>query len=148
MLYPELRYLVFPEERNDERNDDMIQFNDKQHVLTTIFVFVLASISWFTYKLFVYSGTPAKYLLTALWHSITSWNDLLDLAIIISTLILGIGIIFVLKCTIELLDKVFIKLKNDLNKKDERIRELEAKIKSLEEVGVSTDQKANKISFQ
>lgn len=143
MFNPEFRYLLVQEERNGE----MMPFIDP-HVFGAIFVcgtngLVLGSIVWIAYKLFGYSGTAAKYFWTALWNSLTPGNEWLDLAIIISTLISGIVMMFALKGMGDVLDKGFTKLKNEINKKDERIRELEAKIASLEAVSTSAEPKIN-----
>lgn len=143
MFNPELRYVLVQEERNGE----MMPFIDP-HVFAAIFVcgtnvLVLGSLSWVTYKLFGYSGIAAKYIWTALWNSLTPGNEWLDLTLIISTLISGIVMFFALKGMGDVLDKGFTKLKNEINKKDERIRELEAKIASLEAVSTSAEPKIN-----
>ena len=106
------------------------------------FIFV-CSVVWLAYNLFDYYGAATNYILTALWNSLTPGNELLDLAIIMSTLISGIVMFFALKGMADILDKGFATLKNEINKKDEIIRELKAKIDSLEAVSTSSFQKDN-----
>lgn len=141
MFNPEFRYLLVQEERNGE----MMPFIDP-HVFSAIFIcgtngIVLCAIGWIVYKLFGYYGRTAKYLWVALWNSLTPGHEWFDLVLILSTLITGIVMFFALKGMGDVLDKGFIKLKHEINKKDERIRELEAKIASLEATRTSEDDK-------
>lgn len=143
MFNPELRYVLFQEVGNDE----MMQLIDP-NIFVAICVcgtngLLLGSIVWILYKILVYSGTAAKYIWLALWKSLTPGNEWLDLALIISTVISGIVMIYALNGMSEVLDRGFTKLKNEINKKDERIRELEAKIVSLEGINISGEKENN-----
>jgi hypothetical protein len=144
MFNPEFRYILVQEQHNGE----MLPLVPP-YVISALFVCItnlvsVCSVVWFVYKLFGYSGSAAKYIWTALWNSLTPGNELLDLAIIISTIISGIVMIFALKGMGDVLDNGFTKLKDEINKKDERIRELEAKIASLEAVSTSAEPNINK----
>ena len=143
MITPEFRYLLVQEEHIREM---MLIDSD---LFGGIFIcgtigLVLISIIWITNKLFSNSDTLAKYFWSALWDSLTPGNEWFDLTIIISTLIYGIVMMFALKCIYNCLDKGFTKLKNENNKKDDKIRELEFKIASLEAVSTSAEQNINK----
>jgi hypothetical protein len=132
MFTPEFRYLLVQE----ERNGDMMPLIDKQ-VFADIFVYCanflgLCSIGLIAYKLFGYSVTASKYVWTALWNSLTPGQQWLEIALIASSIVCATVMFLALKGMMEVLDNGFTKLKNEINKKDERIRELEAKISSLE----------------
>lgn len=144
MFNPELRYLLIQEERNGE----MLPLVPP-HVISALFVCItnlvsVCSLVWLAFKAFNYAGIGIRYVWTTLWNSLSPGNELLDLAIIILTLISGIVMIFALKGMGDVLDKGFTKLKNEINMKDEKIRELEAKMASLESVSTSEEPNINK----
>ena len=134
MFNPEFRYLFVQEENNGE----MIQFIDKDIIIITIFIcgtnfLAISTIFWMSYKLFGYSSLITKFIWTALWHSLTPGNQWLEIALLVSSIITACLMIIVIIGTEELIDKEFTKIKNTINKKDERIKELEDKLLSLEE---------------
>jgi len=144
MFNPEFRYLLIQEENNGE----MLPFVHP-YIISSLFVCItnlvrVCSIIWLAFKAFNFAGIGTKYVWTTLWNSLTPGNELLDMAIIILTLMSGIVMIFALKGVGDVLDKGFTKLKYEFNKKDERIRELEAKILSLEAVSTSAEPNINK----
>lgn len=105
--------------------------------IDNICLFVIHSLVGFggvmaLYKLLFYAGGISKYFWTALWNSLTPGNQWLDLAIIGTTIICGVVMVLAIKGMAEVLESGFIKLKNEIKKKDERIRELEAKLEDLE----------------
>ncbi len=132
MFNPEFRYLLVQEERNGE----IMPIIDN-HIIAAICVcgvnaVVACGALMAAYKLFLYAGGMSKYLWTALWNSLTPGNQWLDLAIIVSSLICSVVMVMAMRGMADVLDSGFIKLKNEIKKKDERIRELEAKLEELE----------------
>jgi len=132
MFNPEFRYLLDQE----ERNGDMMPMIGK-HIIAAICVcgmnaLVACGALLTAYKLFLYTGDMSKYLWTTLWNSLTPGNQWLDLAIIVTSIISGVVMVLAMKSMADVLDNGFIKLKNELKKKDEKIRELEAKLEELE----------------
>ena len=134
MFNPELRYLLVQEENDNE----MRPMLDMAHIISVICVCSMNALLFVcgavvvVYELFKYSNFITKYLWKALWNSLTPGNQWLDIAIILSSIISGVVIVLAMKCMTDLLDNGFRKLKNEINKKDERIRELEAKLEELE----------------
>ena len=132
MFNPEFRYLLVQE----ERNGDMMPIIDK-HIVAAICVcgmnaLVVCGALMAAYKLFLYTGDMSKYLWSALWNSLTPGNQWLDLAFIVTSIISGVVMVMSMKGIADVLDNGITKLKNELKKKDERIRELEAKLEDLE----------------
>jgi hypothetical protein len=134
MFNPEFRYLLVQE----ERNGNMMPIIDK-HIVAAICVcgmnaLVVCGALMAAYKLFLYTGDMSKYLWSALWNSLTPGNQWLDLAIIVTSIISGVVMVMSMKGIADVLDNGITKLKNELKKKDERIRELEAKLETKLEV--------------
>jgi|688.fasta_scaffold485223_1 hypothetical protein len=139
MFNPEFRYLLVQEEPNDE----FMPIIDN-HIIAAICVcgvnaVVACGALMAAYKLFLYAGGMSKYLWTALWNSLTPGNQWLDLAIIISSLICSVVMVMAMRGMADVLDSGFIKLKNEIKKKDERIKELEAKLETKVETKVETN---------
>jgi hypothetical protein len=136
MFNPEFRYLLVQEENNNV----MMPFINND-IIITIFIFICAGINvlaistifWMSYKLFGYSSLITKFIWTALWHSLTPGNQWLEIALLVSSIIAAYFMIIAFKGIEEIIDSGFTKLKNEINKKDEKIKELEAKLLSLEE---------------
>ena len=133
MFNPEFRYLLVQEERNGQ----MMPLVDP-HVLGAIFVcgingIAISTICFLLYKFWGYVSIPFKKLLVLLWNSLTPGNELFEIAVIISSIICCALIFFVIQDMAEVLDSGFTKLRNELNKKDERIRELEEQVCLLRE---------------
>jgi uncharacterized membrane protein (DUF106 family) len=132
MFNPEFRYLLVQEENDNE----MMPIIDK-HIISAICVCSMNALFGCgalvaVYQLFKYSSFITKYLWTALWNSLTPGKQWLDLAIIVSSIISGVVMVLAMKGMADVLDNGFRKLKNEINKKEERIRELEAKLEELE----------------
>jgi hypothetical protein len=152
MFNPEFRYLL-----DQEENDGvmiMMPIIDK-HIIAAICVcglnaLVACGAIMAAYKVFLYTGYMSKYLWTQLWNSLTPGNQWIDLAVIISSIICSGVMVMAMKGMADVLDNGFIKLKNELKKKDERIRELEAKLELEKKEGkkeekYDEEEEANKL---
>jgi hypothetical protein len=137
MFNPEFRYLLVQE----ERNGDMMPFIDK-HLFAAILVcgincIILFGICRIAYELFSFTGIFAKYLWIALWNSLTPGHQWLDLAVIITGIGSSAAMFITLTGMFDTLDNGFKKLEDELNKKVQRIRELEEKLKEAEKQEIS-----------
>ena len=130
MFNPEFRYLIAQE----EEIMPLIDNHEFAAIITCgINVCVFGSIGWLAYNFFEYNWLAIKYVCSAIWDSLTPAGiQLLDIvlltvgltsSIIMYTTIIGIA---------DVLENGFTKLKNELNKKDERIKELESELEAKE----------------
>jgi len=133
----------------EERNGDMMPIIDN-HVLSSIFVLVekLCSISvifWMASKVFGYSIIVAKYIWTTLWNSLTTGNQWLEIGTILTSICLSIVMCLGIQSIGEMLDRGFTKLKDEIKKKDEIIKELEEKVLYLDEKNSYKEKSATKV---
>ena len=124
MFHPEFRILFTHEAHNqllDEINTDIV---------SVIFVcgFNVCSILTFcfgVYKMISFGFFYVGLLMKFIWENLTPGNELLEITIILSSLVVS-GLMFsTMKAISDLLDVRFVKLKNDIKMKDEYIEELE-----------------------
>lgn len=126
MFNPEFRYLIVQE------HEEMIPFiynYELAAIITCGLNFgVFASIGWLVFNFFEY----IKHICSVIWNSLPPGYQLLDIVL----LTLGIASCIVMCRTIigiaDVFDNGFTKLKNEINKKDERIKELEAELEANE----------------
>jgi hypothetical protein len=85
-----------------------------------------------SYNLFFYADGISKYLWITLWSYLTMKNKWIDLIMIGISIICSGVIILSMKGIADVVENGIIKLKNEIKKKDERIRELETKLEALE----------------
>jgi hypothetical protein len=128
MFNPEFRYLLIQE----ERNGDMMPIIDK-HIIAAICVcginaFIIGLIAISAFKVFSYAGVMSKYIWTALWNSLTPGHQWLELAVIVSSIVAAVMMFMAFEGMSNIIDKNFEKIKAEIAKKDERIKELEAKL--------------------
>lgn len=126
MFNPEFRYLIAPEE---EMMLPLIDNHEFAAIITYCINFgVFGSIGWLAYKLFEYNWLAIKYIWSSLWDLLTpsQWIDivLIILALALAT-VSGIIMYITLTGIAEVLNDGFTKLKNENNKKNERINALE-----------------------
>lgn len=135
MFNPELRYLLVQEEHNGEMLP-LIEREDFAALLVCGTNFLAVTIAiWIAYTVFGYAGITAKYVWTAFWNSLTpgqQWLEIAALIVIALSIVCAVVMFLVFQCVSDVLDESFTKLKNENNTKDNIIRELEAKISSLE----------------
>ena len=126
MFNPELRYALF------EQDGEIPNFMYPD-VVIEIYRYtsniLMASIAMIIiYNLFSYNLIAMKYICSYIWNMLTPGNELLDLLLIGSTIAAGITIFMLLKAITDIMDEAIIKLKNEMKKKDDRIRELEQEL--------------------
>ena len=145
MFNPEFRYLLIQE----ERNGDMMPIIDK-HIIAAICVcginaFVIGLIAISAFKIFSYSGIISKYIWVALWNLLTPGQQWLELAFIVSSIVAAVMMFMVFEGMSNIIDKNFEKIKAEIAKKDERIRELEAKLIEIGESNVNGTETKEKV---
>lgn len=125
---PEFRYLL----NEDEHNGEIKPFIEP-HVFAAIYVcvtniFVVSIALVATYNLFDYVTIGVKHLCSYLWNNMLThrykWIDILLIVNSLLTFLCG----FVLNCITDVMIEKYIKLKTELKKKEERIKELESQL--------------------
>ncbi len=145
MFNPEFRYLLIQE----ERNGDMIPIIDK-HIIAAICVcginaFVIGLIAISAFKVFSYAGVISKYIWIALWNTLTPGQQWLELALIVSSIASAAMMFMAFEGMSNIIDKNFEKIKAEVAKKDERIKELEAKLMETSELETEKVEKAEEL---
>lgn len=80
------------------------------------------------YKIFSFVGIILRYILTALWNLLTPGQQWVEITLIVCSIISAVMLIVVFEGMSNIIDNNFEKIKAEIIKKDERIRELEAKL--------------------
>jgi len=92
----------------------------------------IGTIGIVAYKVFPYVSAISGYILTELLNSLTTGVHSMELAVIATSIICALVMFMAFGGITNIIDKIFEKLKDEINKKDERIRELEAKLNDQE----------------
>lgn len=130
MFIPDFAFIV--EENVDIENMFESFFDMKLFttiILLGIISFGLSILSYVGYNLLYYF---TKNIWIEIWNSLTPGNEWMELTLIVTILtiatlmILGVNIIF------KMMDKVLLKLTNEIKEWDEKIQELEKKVISLQ----------------
>lgn len=126
-------YLLIQEERN--------------HIVAAICVcsinaFVICLIAISEFKVISYTGVISKYVWSALWNLLTPRQQWLELTLIISSIAYAVMIFIAFEGILNIIDKNFEKIKAEIAKKDERIRELESKLMETNELKTEKVEKA------
>ena len=127
MFDPEFGYLLVQEEVDEE----MTQEIDHMFSLALVCVINLCSIlgiTWIVYKIIEFAVFLIKYSAENFWIILTPGNEVVDILFILFSIVVATMLFVSSNIMGELLDKGFTKLKDTLNEKDERIKELEDKI--------------------
>jgi uncharacterized membrane protein YccC len=119
-----------------DRDGDLIPVIDK-NIVADIWVcgmnaLAIGTIGIVAYKVFPYASVISGYILTELLNSLTTEHHRMQLALIATSIICALVIFMAFGGITNIIDKIFEKLKDEINKKDERIRELEAKLNDQE----------------
>ena len=118
----EIRNLIV---QNNEIVDNPII--DNNMVMCGTYFSISCAAGWFAFNSLVYLKVVAKYVWKLLWNSLTPGNQWIELIIISVTIVSSILLFKLIEGMVDILDDGFVKLKNEIKKKDERIEELELK---------------------
>ena len=117
-----------------DRDGDLIPVIDKNIAIDIwicgINALAIGTIGVITYKVFPYVSAILGYMWTALWKSLNEQQ--MEWALIEISIICALMMFMAFGGITNIIDKIFEKLKAEINKKDERIRELEAKLNEHE----------------
>jgi hypothetical protein len=86
----------------------------------------------------------SKYVLEFLSNSLTSRNELTELLLIFISLVASGIMFYTMKCLADLLDNGFAKLKNEIQIKNNRIKELEDELQKKNMLLISLQENSNK----
>ena len=130
-----------------DRDGDLIPVIDKNIVadiwvcgMNALFIGV-AGIA--AYKIFPFVFGISRYIWTALWNSLTTGQHSMELALIATSIVCALVMFMAFGGITNIIDKIFEKLKEEINKKDERIRELEAKLMEINDQDQTEAKKMN-----
>ncbi len=135
MFNPEFRMLIA-----QENGEELLMHLMDHQLITKVFNTVMNMIITFGVTVFACKTTISifmlvlpviNYILTMAWNSLTPGNQLLELGIIVSTLIMFITMMMAMNEMTNQLDNSFTKLKEQSREKDIRIAELEAYVTIL-----------------
>jgi phosphotransferase system glucose/maltose/N-acetylglucosamine-specific IIC component len=119
-----------------DRDGDLIPVIDKNIVadiwICGINALAIGAIGIITYNVFPYASAISGYILTELWNSLTTGQHSMELAVIATSIICALVMFMAFGGITNIIDKIFEKLKDEINKKDEKIRQLEAKLNEQE----------------
>jgi len=124
MFNPEFRIMF-----TQEPGNDVFPFAD-QHVIASITICAInalcfVSLGWIVYNILLLCSDLAKYLLAFLLNSLSPGNELTELLFIVISFA-AVGFMFyTMKCLADLLDNGLLKLKNEIQIKNNRIKALE-----------------------
>lgn len=134
MYNPEIRYLFQEEEVEVNEIMPLIypEFIEEIYKYTSNILVGFATMVGMIalYKQLSYTGIGTQYICSYIWSMLSPGNEWLDLLLIITSIAAGIMIFIALNGITDILDKGFIKLKDEIKKKDQRIKELEEKLKN------------------
>jgi Na+/alanine symporter len=146
MFNPEFRFLIA-----QENGEELLMQLMDHELFTKIFNTVMNMIITFVVTLFACKTTISifmlvfpvlNYILTMVWNSLTPGNQLMELALIITTSFAFILTILTMNEMTNQLDNSFNKLREQCREKDIRIAELEAYVTILtNDTSVKNDQK-------
>lgn len=98
-------------------------------ILIIIISFGLSILSYVGYNLIYYF---TKNIWTEIWNSLTPGNEWMELTLIVTILTIATLMILGVKIIFKMMDKVLLKLTNEIKERDEKIQELEKKVISLQ----------------
>ena len=124
MFNPELRIMF-----TQEADNGHLPFAD-QHIVAAVAVCAInalcfVSLGWIVYNILLLCSDVTKYLLTFLLNNLSPGNELTELLLIVISFSAAGFMFYTMKCLADLLDNGFLKLKNEIQNKNNRIKELE-----------------------
>jgi len=147
MYNPEIRYLI--DEDNDNRELLMPYLLDG-YVFAAftvcgvglIVVCGLIPLFKITSLILIQLSHLLEYLWTIFWNVLTPGNQLLDIAIMVTSIVAFSALIHTMEGVSDQLDKSFKKLKTDLAERNKKISELELEILKMKESLQETTKKS------
>ena len=115
MINADLRYFVV---QNNEVNNEMIPIIDNNLVLCGTHFSISCVACWFIFNSLIYLKIIAKYVWKLLWNSLTPSRQLFELTVISVIIVSGILLLNFIQGMSDVLDDGFVKLKNEIRKKD------------------------------
>ena len=143
MFNPEFRIMFTQEAGNGD-----FPFED-QHIVASITICAInalcfVSLGWIGYKMMLLGAQLSKYVLEFLSNSLTPKNELTELLLIFISLAAAGVMFYTMKGLADLLDNGFAKLKNEIQIKDKRIKELEDELQKKNMLLISLQENSNK----
>lgn len=130
MFNPGFRYLLVQEER-----EGVIVPVVDPHIfvhLLLMFVCMVSCLSVVTITILTLYNV-LDVINEYIWSLLTPGNQLLEITFIMTSIVCAIIMLLAFKCMSDVLDDEFTKMKEELNTKERRIQELEAKLLLVEE---------------